>query len=83
MNFSGLSIVNPKRKRQVQSAWDEFFPYYAGYPESFARNLLASAQMDPKAVVLDPWNGSGTTTYVASRMGFSAIGLERDRDTPL
>jgi hypothetical protein len=76
MNFSALSIVNPKRKKQVRSAWDEFFPYYAGYPDSFARNIISSARLDPRAVILDPWNGSGTTTYVASRMDFPAIGLD-------
>jgi SAM-dependent methyltransferase len=76
MNFSELSILNPKRKKQAQSAWDEFFPYYAGYPDSFARNILSSAKLVPKAIVLDPWNGSGTTTYVASQMGCSAIGLD-------
>jgi hypothetical protein len=76
MNFSQLSIPNPKRKKRSQSAWDEFFPYYAGYPDGFARNILSTAQLDPRAVVLDPWNGSGTTTYVASQLGFSAIGLD-------
>ena len=76
MNFSELSILNPKRKKQSQSAWDEFFPYYAGYPDSFARNILSSARLDPRAVILDPWNGSGTTTYAASQMGFAAIGLD-------
>ncbi len=76
MNFSELSIVNPKRKRQAQTAWDEFFPYYAGYSESFARNILSSARLDARPVILDPWNGSGTTTYVASQLGFLAIGLD-------
>jgi hypothetical protein len=75
-NFSELTILNPKRKKQAQSAWDEFFPYYAGYPDTFARSILFSAQLDPRAVILDPWNGSGTTTYVASQMGFPAIGLD-------
>lgn len=76
MNFSDLSIVNPKRKKQPRSAWDEFFPYYAGYPDSFARNILTSAKLDQNAIVLDPWNGSGTTTYVASQMGYAAVGLD-------
>jgi hypothetical protein len=34
-------------------------PYYAGYPELFARELLQSAKLSHGAVVLDPWNGSG------------------------
>ena len=76
MKFSRLSIINPKRTRQPQTAWDEFFPYYAGYPDSFARSLLESAKLDPRAIILDPWNGSGTTTYVASQMGVPAIGFD-------
>lgn len=75
-SFSELLILNPKRRKQAQSAWDEFFPYYAGYPDIFARSILSSARLDSKAVILDPWNGSGTTTQAASRMGFSAIGLD-------
>ena len=76
MNFSEINIINPKRKKQTTSAWDEFFPYYAGYPDAFARSVLSTAKLDPKSIIFDPWNGSGTTTYAASQMGFAAIGLD-------
>jgi hypothetical protein len=42
----------------------------------FAREVLGSAKLPPGAVVLDPWNGSGTTTLVASRLGLTARGLD-------
>jgi hypothetical protein len=71
-----LSIVSPKRGRRLQSGWEGFFPYYAGYPELFARELLQSADLAPGAVVLDPWNGSGTTTYTAASLGFNSIGID-------
>lgn len=71
-----LVIPSPKRSRKLQSGWEGFFPYYAGYPETFARSVLGSAQLPAGAVVLDPWNGSGTTTLTASRLGLAACGLD-------
>ncbi|MEJ0020838.1 MAG: DNA methyltransferase [Acetobacteraceae bacterium] len=71
-----LQIPSPKRNRKFLSGWEGFFPYYAGYPEAFAHEVLRSAQLPPGAVVLDPWNGSGTTTLVASRLGLTAHGLD-------
>ncbi|MGO6718525.1 DNA methyltransferase [Rhizobium ruizarguesonis] len=71
-----LSIVSPKRNKNLQTGWEGFFPYYAGYPELFARELLQSAKLPRGAVVLDPWNGSGTTTYTATSLGLNAIGID-------
>ena len=74
--FDDLVICSPKRAAQVESGWDGFFPYYAGFAEQFARNLLQSAQLPPESTILDPWNGSGTTTYAASRLGYSSRGVD-------
>lgn len=71
-----LSIVSPKRNRHLQTGWEGFFPYYAGYPESFAESVLQTSQLSPGSIVLDPWNGSGTTTYAAAQLGHVAIGLD-------
>lgn len=71
-----LQILSPKRNKRLQTGWEGFFPYYAGYPELFARELLQSANLPRHAVVLDPWNGSGTTTYTASALGLSSIGID-------
>lgn len=71
-----LRIVSPKRNKRLQTGWEGFFPYYAGYPELFARELLQSAKLPHGAVVLDPWNGSGTTTYTATSLGLSSIGID-------
>ncbi|MBO9707441.1 MAG: hypothetical protein J7521_04425 [Caulobacter sp.] len=71
-----LNILSPKRNKRLQTGWEGFFPYYAGYPELFARELLQSAKLPHGAVVLDPWNGSGTTTYAASTLGFSSMGID-------
>jgi hypothetical protein len=76
VDFTRLDICSPKRNSQTQQGWAGFFPYYAGYPEVFAERLLASANIRPCGTVLDPWNGSGTTTYTASRGGFESTGID-------
>ncbi len=76
VSIEDLAIPSPKRSRKLQGGWEGFFPYYAGYPESFARAVLESARLPIGSVVLDPWNGSGTTTLTASRLGLAARGLD-------
>lgn len=73
---STLMISSPKRTPADVRGWEAFFPYYAGFPESFARSILESAALDPNARVLDPWNGSGTTTYAASQLGLTSTGFD-------
>lgn len=68
-------IPSPKQTR-TRSGWDSFFPYYAGYPAKFAGAVLADAHLPSGAVVLDPWNGTGTTTLAASRLGLQSIGCD-------
>ncbi|CAM4005869.1 DNA methylase family protein (plasmid) [Roseomonas mucosa] len=74
--FDSLAIPSPKRNRRLQVGWEGFFPYYAGYPEAFASDIISSARLAPRAVVLDPWNGSGTTIYAARNHGHLGIGLD-------
>ncbi|MBN2970663.1 site-specific DNA-methyltransferase [Roseomonas aeriglobus] len=69
-----LRIESPKRDASAKRGWSGFFPYYAGFPDRFASELIASATLDREAVVWDPWNGSGTTTYAASSLGLNAVG---------
>ena len=74
--FEMLEIRSPKRGGRAKTEWEGFFPYYAGYPESFATGILKSANLPPSAIVSDPWNGSGTTTYSASMLGKASRGLD-------
>lgn len=76
MTVAGLNILSPKRNKRLQTGWEGFFPYYAGFPELFAREILQSARLPDEAVVLDPWNGSGTTTYTASKLGLKSVGID-------
>ena len=50
------------------------YRYYAGFSRAFVLDILRGL---PKgARVLDPWNGSGTTTTVAAELGLAAVGVD-------
>lgn len=68
--------LDAKRKPLRPTGLESWFPYYAGYTESFARGVLAKLGDGLRLTVLDPWNGSGTTTKVAHGMGHCAIGFD-------
>ena len=48
-----------------------WYPYLEGYSDGFVESLLAEFAHLPGRVY-DPFAGSGTTVYVASRLGFDA-----------
>lgn len=75
--FPPIHTLNPKRNNDTLSAQEaRLFPYYAGYSSSFALNVLESLSLDKDALVLDPWNGSGTTTSAANSQGYNAVGFD-------
>lgn len=71
-----LEIISPKRTGKLENQWEGFFPYYAGFPEAFALRILKTSRLDSEAVIWDPWNGSGTTTYAAAKLGLASIGFD-------
>lgn len=68
--------LDAKRKPSRQSGVESWFPYYAGYTEEFARSVLQTFDHPSELTVLDPWNGSGTTTRVARSLGCRAFGFD-------
>lgn len=54
---------------------EKAFPYYAGFSEEFAIDVLKS-ETQAQHRILDPWNGSGTTTYVCKELGIQAHGFD-------
>lgn len=68
--------ITPKRGRQCLEGREGWFPYYAGFSEAFASSAIASCNLKGAMTVLDPWNGSGTTTSAARRLGHCAIGFD-------
>lgn len=68
------SILSPKLPTSAtQTA--HWYRYYAGYADAFVADVVGRL---PKAtdVVLDPWNGAGTTTSVAATYGIDAQGFD-------
>lgn len=69
-------IENPKRRPSTAAGRDGWFPYYAGFSGTFARKLIQSSGLDRESRLLDPWNGSGTSTAAAALCGYRALGFD-------
>ncbi len=52
----------------------DWYPYYAGYTSDFVAGVLSEHLTDGR--VLDPWNGSGTTTAVCAERNQEAVGID-------
>lgn len=54
-----------------------WYPYYAGYAPQFVADVLRGFGLgDEEKHVLDPWNGSGTTTTICSLNGVFSTGFD-------
>lgn len=72
-----MPVANPKlRGRAGPTGRAHWYPYYAGYSTNFVDTLLDQLALGSDAVVLDPWNGSGTTTTVCSLRGVRSKGFD-------
>ncbi len=69
-----MDFVSPKVSPGADPV-DEWYRYYAGYSAAFVEHALAQAAPDA-SVVLDPWNGTGTTTVVAASRQVGAFGFD-------
>ncbi|MCW0413207.1 site-specific DNA-methyltransferase [Xanthomonas sacchari] len=69
-------LTNPKPRRESDEGRAHWYPYYAGYSPAFVADILDRLQLGPDASVLDPWNGSGTTTTVCSLKGVHSRGFD-------
>lgn len=71
------SRLTAKRDAANLTGLEHWLPYYAGYTENFAKSLIQAASADGRKLsVLDPWNGSGTTTRAAVELGHVALGCD-------
>jgi SAM-dependent methyltransferase len=72
---TALQVENPKlrSKESAQSVW---YKYYPSFSESFAESILSSIAPSGDDWILDPWNGSGTTTSKAVSLGLNACGYD-------
>lgn len=70
------SILSPKRPRIETAGIADIFPYYAGFSYEWALDQLVRKRGSRSQVVLDPWNGSGTTSLAAQAKGLNSIGVD-------
>jgi DNA modification methylase len=63
-------------KQQGIGRTPRWYPYYAGYSAAFVEDALDGLDLAAEALVLDPWNGAGTTTTASVRKGFRATGCD-------
>lgn len=66
-------VRSPKLSTARGSDW---YRYYAGYSRAFVDDVLAALELESGATVLDPWNGSGTTTAAAHERGYVPVGFD-------
>lgn len=71
-----LAIQSPKRDGTAQTGRAGWYPYYPGFSPTFANLLLKSSRLPKDSCILDPWNGSGTTTAAAATCGHRAWGYD-------
>jgi DNA modification methylase len=57
-------------------AFHNLYPYKGKFYPRIVRTLINAFELDEKALILDPFNGSGTTTHEASLMGIKSVGVE-------
>lgn len=67
------SLISPK-VGAAGGPLDSWYRYYAGYSADFVQSVLSGVTGD--GLVLDPWNGTGTTTVIAARAGRAARGFD-------
>src|SRR5205809_481476 len=68
-------VSTTKRGFKEQAGLHGWHPYYAGYAEKFVDDTIGILA-NKGDLILDPWNGSGTTTLAAQKRGYQAIGIE-------
>lgn len=69
-----LEFINPKIGTASDPV-DSWYRYYAGYSAGFVEQALSELAGSAE-LVLDPWNGTGTTTVVAASKNVPAIGFD-------
>lgn len=58
------------------SARGQYYRYYAGYTEGFVEDMLRRLDVPTNGLLVDPWNGAGTTTAAAAAQQIEAIGYD-------
>jgi hypothetical protein len=57
-------------------AFHNLYPYKGKFYPRIVRTLINAFQLTPGDLLLDPFNGSGTTTHEATLMGIASVGVD-------
>ena len=69
----GLHSTSPKQPSTRRRR--DWYPYYAGYTQSFVDAVIGECLEEP-TFVIDPWSGSGTTTVTCLKRGVASKGVD-------
>jgi DNA modification methylase len=67
-------ITSPKRRNSGHSL--TWYDYHAAFSAGFAIDALRLCAPSKHVTVLDPWNGTGTTTWAAHRLEHEVVGFD-------
>lgn len=73
---NNIHIHNPKRGDENRRGKASWYDYYAGFSPAFVRDALRFIAPPANAHIMDPWNGSGTTTEVIANAGIGVFGFD-------
>lgn len=66
--------LNYDKSVYSQNSW---YYYYAGYADEFIKKAIEKyGKFYDEPIIVDPWNGSGTTSLVASMMDLTCYGFD-------
>lgn len=57
-------------------AFHNLYPYKGKFYPRVVRTIINAFKLNQNSLLLDPFNGSGTTTHEASLMGIKSVGLD-------
>lgn len=57
-------------------AFHNLYPYKGKFYPRVVRTLINAFKLDQNSLLIDPFNGSGTTTHEASLMGIKSVGID-------
>jgi hypothetical protein len=57
-------------------AFHNLYPYKGKFYPRVVRTLINTFKLNKESLLLDPFNGSGTTTHEASLMGIKSVGID-------
>jgi DNA modification methylase len=75
-NMKKVDLRNPKRNYNLKTGRASWYDYYAGYSTQFVEDVIKYIDPTKNSIIFDPWNGSGTTTLIASKLGYKSIGFD-------